>query len=108
MTFEHTTPWLQLATSARVIKTAVKVALVVGTLLALINHGSSLLVAEVSATQWLQIGLTYLVPYCVSTYSSVTTLRNQSLELAEKPAQTPMMQQTVTNSTVESGRSGQQ
>ena len=60
-----------------VVLTAIKVALVVGTILALINHGPALLALELSRQQILQIALTYLVPYCVSTYSSVKILKNQ-------------------------------
>jgi hypothetical protein len=60
-----------------VVLTALKVALVVGTILALINHGPALLALELSRQQILQIALTYLVPYCVSTYSSVVMLQNQ-------------------------------
>ena len=60
-----------------VMLTAIKVALVVGTVLALINHGPALLALELSRQQILQIALTYLVPYCVSTYSSVKVLQNQ-------------------------------
>jgi hypothetical protein len=60
-----------------VVLTAIKVALVVGTVLALINHGPALLALELSCQQMLQIALTYLVPYGVSTYSSVKMLKNQ-------------------------------
>ncbi len=60
-----------------VVLTAIKVALVVGTVLALINHGPALLALELSRQQMLQIALTYLVPYGVSTYSSVKMLKNQ-------------------------------
>ncbi|MDE0988843.1 MAG: nitrate/nitrite transporter NrtS [Pseudomonadales bacterium] len=62
-----------------VVLTAIKVALVVGTVLALINHGPALLALELSRQQILQIALTYLVPYGVSTYSSVKMLKNQSV-----------------------------
>ena len=62
-----------------VVLTAIKVALVVGTVLALINHGPALLALELSRQQILQIALTYLVPYSVSTYSSVKMLKNQSV-----------------------------
>jgi hypothetical protein len=60
-----------------VVLTAIKVALVVGTVLALINHGPALLALELSRQQILQIALTYLVPYAVSTYSSVKMMQNQ-------------------------------
>lgn len=45
------------------------VALVVGTVLNLINQGDALLGA--APVNWLKIGLTYLVPYAVCTYGAV-------------------------------------
>lgn len=53
---------------------AFKVAAVVGTILVGINQGDAILTATVQVTQWVQIALTYCVPYCVSTYSSVKAL----------------------------------
>lgn len=50
---------------------AVKVALVVGTILNLINHFDLLLGAPVTDAALVQIGLTYIVPYCVSTHGQV-------------------------------------
>lgn len=50
---------------------ALKVSAVVGTILVVINQGDALLAATIQGSQWLQIALTYCVPYCVSTYSSV-------------------------------------
>ena len=61
-----------------IVLAALKVALFVGTVLALINHGPTLLAMELSREQVLQIALTYVVPYGVSTYSSVKILQNQS------------------------------
>jgi hypothetical protein len=60
-----------------VVLTAIKVAIVVGTILALINHGPALLTLELGRQQIVQIALTYLVPYGVSTYSSVKMLQSQ-------------------------------
>ena len=48
-----------------VVLTATKVAIVVGTILALIKHAPALLALELSRQQILQIALTYLVPNCV-------------------------------------------
>jgi len=54
---------------------AIKVALLVGTILVAINQGSALLAGQFSAALWLKIALTYLVPYCVSTYAAVQAIR---------------------------------
>ena len=64
-----------------VVLTARRVALFVGTALALINHGPALLALEMSREQVLQIALTYLVPYAVSTYSSIKMPKNQSVRI---------------------------
>ena len=59
---------------------AFKIALIVGTLLVLINHGPALLFdfsTSISEPARLaQIVLTYFVPYGVSSYSSVAAKRN--------------------------------
>ncbi|MBQ0712489.1 MAG: nitrate/nitrite transporter NrtS [Porticoccus sp.] len=51
-------------------RTAIKVALIVGTLLALINYGDKVLMSTMNTTDWLKLALTYLVPYGVSWYSA--------------------------------------
>lgn len=68
--------WLALAAQRPVLMTALRVGAVVGTLLAAINYGDRLLYdGALSARDLFKIALTYLVPYGVSTYSSVQTLR---------------------------------
>ena len=67
--------FIRLAWSADVRMRAIKVALIVGSVLAIINHSDALLDGTFSTKNYVQIVLTYLVPYCVSTYSSVSTLR---------------------------------
>jgi len=66
--------WLTLCFTRPVIKRASWTALIVGTTLILINHGSSILKGEVDLTRILQMCLTVIVPYIVSTVSSVSTL----------------------------------
>jgi hypothetical protein len=46
------------------------VALVVGTILNLINQGDALL--GTTSINWIKVLLTYLVPYAVSTYGAVS------------------------------------
>lgn len=46
------------------------VALVVGTILNLINQGDALL--GIASVNWMKIVLTYFVPYAVSTYGAVS------------------------------------
>lgn len=54
-----------------IVRRALGTALIVGTILTAINQGHLLLAGEVSAPLLLRIGLTYLVPYCVSTSGAV-------------------------------------
>lgn len=61
------------ASSRRVVITSLKVSLVVGTILALINHGDGILQMSLTRESLLKILLTYMVPYGVSTYSAVKT-----------------------------------
>ena len=60
--------------SKQVVKTAIKLSLIVGTILGLINHGPSIIANTISSGQKIQIMVTYLVPYSVSTYSSVKSI----------------------------------
>ena len=50
-----------------------KVALLVGSILALINYGDRIFLHyDMRALDWLKIGVTYCVPYCVATYGAAT------------------------------------
>ncbi len=53
------------------VRMALRVSLIVGTLLNLINHFDVLLGASLTTTAGLQMALTYVVPYCVSTHGQV-------------------------------------
>ncbi len=46
---------------------SLKVAVVVGTILGAVNHYDAILSGTFSATTLVQIGITYLVPFCVAT-----------------------------------------
>lgn len=65
--------------SKDVVTRAIKVSLLVGTLLALINHFPSIMAFSFTIETVLQITLTYFVPYAVSSYSSyqaIVTINN--------------------------------
>ena len=68
-------PWIVLAASPSVVRRAAKVAAVVGTALLAINHGDAIVAGDVAPGRLLRMGLTVLVPYLVSTFSSVAALR---------------------------------
>lgn len=67
-----------LASSGQVVKSSLKVSLIVGTVLALINHGPAIVQMTLGMDRLVQILLTYMVPYGVSTYSAVRAIQNQS------------------------------
>jgi hypothetical protein len=66
--------WLQLCFSKDVMHRAVWTALLVGAILVGINYGDTILTGQVDGARLLRIGLTVLVPYIVSTVSSVLTI----------------------------------
>jgi hypothetical protein len=59
---------LQLACPARNVRSAFQVALVVGTVLNLINQSGKILADQ--GVSWFHLVLNYLVPYCVANYSA--------------------------------------
>jgi hypothetical protein len=78
---------LRLALLPSVVKRALKYAAVVGLVLITINHGSAILQGHVTSFRAFQMALTALVPYVVSTLSSVGALRERNEELrAQDPS----------------------
>jgi hypothetical protein len=67
---------LSTALSRPIIVNSIRIALVVGTLLNLINQGEALLAW--SGISWLHVGLNYLVPYCVASYSAAKNQLNNT------------------------------
>ena len=66
--------WFSVAARADVAQRSLKVASVVGTMLVLINHWDRILPYSLDAGAWVKIAMTYCVPYCVSTYASVSVI----------------------------------
>lgn len=66
-----------LATHPRIAKSAAQIALVVGTVLNLVNQGGPLLAGNASV---LNLLMNYVVPYCVATYSAVRNEMSNSAE----------------------------
>jgi hypothetical protein len=64
-------PWLRIALARSTVIRAAKTGVVVGALLIAINYGGALLHQRPGAGQWIRMGLTVLVPYLVSTVSTV-------------------------------------
>jgi hypothetical protein len=61
---------------------SLKVALLVGTVLAFLNHYDSIFSGTANTTTFFQIIITYAVPYSVATFGSAMQARH--MELTEK------------------------
>lgn len=84
--------WLRIAAEPAVVRRALKTAALVGALLIAINHGEALVHGPIDRARLLRIALTLLVPYAVSTSSSVAALR--SMRVASAAAEAPRSQAT--------------
>jgi len=70
--------FISVALTREVVLISLRVSLVVGTLLALINHGGAMLDGRMNWERIVQIALTYLVPYGVCTFSAVKAINHRS------------------------------
>ncbi len=68
------TTWLKLAFSKWIVHRAGFTALFVGIVLSAINYGDSILNGTVTHAQILRMVFSFFVPYCVSTFSSVSAV----------------------------------
>lgn len=67
--------WLAIALTPAVRNRAVKVALLVGSIIAIINYGDKVFSGALMLRDLAKILMTFLVPYCVSTYSAVSAIQ---------------------------------
>ena len=67
----------EIVTRTDVILRALKMASVVGVVLAIINHGDHILLGTMTVTNWIKVLMTFCVPFCVSTISSVLAIRRE-------------------------------
>ncbi|MDB9373726.1 nitrate/nitrite transporter NrtS [Nodularia sphaerocarpa] len=58
----------------KLVTTAVKVALIVGSILFIINHGSALWQGKMSSERWISATISYLVPYCVNIHGQYVSV----------------------------------
>ena len=70
--------WLRTACRKDVVGRGLKVSLLIGTILTAINQGDLILAGELGASSAWKIPMTYLVPYLVSTYASVSAILAES------------------------------
>ncbi len=63
--------FLAIATERGTVATSTRVALFVGSILALINYGDRILLrSDMHTLDWIKLAVTYCVPYCVATYGA--------------------------------------
>ena len=69
-----TTRWFTIAFAGTTVRRSLRIAVVVGSILVTINYGDRILAGTLGSVEWVKIGLTYCVPYCVATYAAVSAL----------------------------------
>ena len=77
---------------------AFKLALIVGTILALINHGEAIFTGHLTFDQLIPMLITYCVPFSVSMYSQVQGKRERDRLYAEVIAASRQSETEVTGS----------
>ena len=68
---------IEIITRTDVLIRALKMASIVGVVLAIINHGDHILLGTMTVTNWIKVLITFCVPFCVSTISSVLAIRRE-------------------------------
>ena len=76
--------WIRLAISPRIVRRAIISAVVVGMILITINHGDAIIKGDISFDRLLKMGLTVIIPYIVSTVSSVSAIMSLTTHEIEK------------------------
>lgn len=69
--------WLAIARQRSVVRRALTMATIVAPILIVINHSDAIMRGDISSARLLRMALTFLVPYTVSTVSSVAAIRER-------------------------------
>lgn len=59
------------------LRKTIKIAVVVGTLLSLINQGSVIYRGDATVATWIRVGMNYMVPFCVSSTGFLAATRRR-------------------------------
>lgn len=84
-------PWSSPIEACRLIiggvtfRTCARVAVVVGTILTLVNQGSVILAGDASVATWIRVAVNYLVPFIVSSIGYLAPFRRRDAEGAVQP-----------------------
>ncbi len=68
--------WIKIAARRDVVLRGLRVGGIVGTILVAINQGDLIVAGTLPVGALWKIPVTYRVPYCVSTYASVSAIRS--------------------------------
>ena len=71
------TEWCSLVCRVSVVKRGLKFCVIVGVILIAINHGDVILRGQLQPINYIKMGLTVMVPYMVSVFSSVGAIIEQ-------------------------------
>ena len=71
---------IQILFDPKLAPTALRVSLIVGSILFTINHGAALAKGKMTKNRWLSGLITYLVPYSVSIHGQHTSRSRRSIE----------------------------
>jgi len=63
---------LHIMSDKNIVSKAIKIALIVGVILNLINQGEYLIHLDFANINFFKLGFTFLVPFCVSTYTAIS------------------------------------
>ena len=82
------TEFLTQLTNPMFASSAIRVALVVGSILFTINHGAALIQGNMTLDRWLSALLTYCIPYIVNIHGQYTTYAKIQRANQSDPSQT--------------------
>ena len=61
-----------------------RIALVVGTVLSLVNQGSVIFGGRATSATWIRVGANYVVPFCVSSFGFLTATKRVHIHEEEQ------------------------
>jgi len=70
--YEANMPGLLKHLTWSIVKRSIVIALIVGTILCVINHSDKMLAHTLTSADFIRMGLTYIVPFCVATLGALT------------------------------------
>ena len=76
--------FLAVATERGTVATSARVALLVGSILAVINYGDHIFLrGDMQALDWIKLAITYCIPYSVATYGAARYALKQNPDKGE-------------------------